>query len=168
MAIVLLSIDREMLVESSYIKDEIDKARQSSSGLIIRQKEPNNVETPFEEVDSFLTSTELFYVRSHSRAPKLELVSYQLHIDGAVRNPFSLSCQELRDMPCETRVARARQDRDRASEKALMHASFGGKEVAQVAALRALARRGDPAVVRISSLPCPLKNASSILCGYPA
>src|SRR5258705_3780452 len=95
----------EMLVATSYIKDEINKARQSSSGLIIRQKEPNNLETPFDEVDSFLTPTELFYIRSHFPAPKLEVGSYQLHIDGAVRNPFYLSHQELRDMPSETRVA---------------------------------------------------------------
>jgi len=94
-----------MLVATSYIKGEINKARQSSSGLIIRQKEPNNLETPFDEVDSFLTPTELFYIRSHFPAPKLEVGSYQLHIDGAVRNPFYLSYQELRDMPSETRVA---------------------------------------------------------------
>ena len=90
---------------TSYVKDEINKARQSSSGLIIRQKEPINLETPFDEVDSFLTPTELFYIRSHFPAPKLEVGSYQLHIDGAVRNPFYLSYQELRDMPSETRVA---------------------------------------------------------------
>src|ERR1700704_5091481 len=94
-----------MLVETSYIKNEINKGRQSSSGLIIRQKEPNNLETPFDEVDSFLPPTELFYIRSHFPAPKLELASYQLRIDGAVRNPFSLSYPELRDMPSETRVA---------------------------------------------------------------
>jgi DMSO/TMAO reductase YedYZ molybdopterin-dependent catalytic subunit len=94
-----------MPVGPSYIKDEINKARRSSSGLIIRQKEPKNLETPFDEVDSFLTPTELFYVRSHFPVPKLEVVSYQLRIDGAVRNPFSLSYQELRDMPSETRVA---------------------------------------------------------------
>jgi len=92
-------------VPTSYIKDEINKARQSSSGLIIRQKEPNNLETPFDEVDSFLTPTDLFYIRSHFPTPKLEVGSYQLHIDGAVRNPFYLSYQELRDMPSETRVA---------------------------------------------------------------
>src|SRR6202158_6243182 len=77
----------------------------SSMGLIIRQKEPDNLETPFDQFDSFLTPTELFYIRSHFPAPKLDLASYQLRIDGAVRNPFSLSCQELRDMPSETRVA---------------------------------------------------------------
>ena len=90
---------------TSYIKDEINKAHQSSAGLIIRQKEPSNLETPFDEVDSFLTPPELFYIRSHFPAPKLELASYQLRIDGAVGNPFSLSYRELRDMPSETRVA---------------------------------------------------------------
>jgi len=80
--------------------------RQSSSiGLIIREKEPKNLETPFDRVDSFLTPTELFYVRSHFAAPKLDAAPYRLRIDGAVRNPFSLSYQELRDMTSETRVA---------------------------------------------------------------
>src|SRR5271155_3799774 len=83
----------------------IKAGRSSSVGLIIRQKEPCNLETPFDQVDSFLTPTELFYIRSHFPAPNLDLASYQLRIDGAVRNPFSLSYRELRDMPSETRVA---------------------------------------------------------------
>ena len=92
--------------QKHYSGGEIKKARQfSSMGLIIRQKEPTNLETPFDQLDSFLTPTELFYIRSHFPAPKLDLASYQLRIDGAVRNPFSLSYQELRDMPSETRVA---------------------------------------------------------------
>ena len=46
-----------------YIRGEINKTDQSSSvGLIIRQKEPNNLETPFDQVDSFLTPMELFYL----------------------------------------------------------------------------------------------------------
>jgi DMSO/TMAO reductase YedYZ molybdopterin-dependent catalytic subunit len=76
-----------------------------SAGLIIRQKEPTNLETPLDQVDSYLTPTELFYIRSHNPAPKLEPASYQLRIDGAVRKPLSLSYQQLRDLPCETRVA---------------------------------------------------------------
>jgi DMSO/TMAO reductase YedYZ molybdopterin-dependent catalytic subunit len=82
------------------------KALQAySAGLIIRQKEPTNLETPLDQVDSYLTPTELFYIRSHFPAPKLDLASYQLRIDGAVRNPLSLSYRQLRDMPSETRVA---------------------------------------------------------------
>src|ERR1700674_1203491 len=77
----------------------------SSVGLIIREKEPTNLETPLDQVDSHLTPTELFSIRSHFPAPRLELASYQLRIDGAVRNPLSLSYQQLRDMPSQTRVA---------------------------------------------------------------
>src|SRR4051812_2548734 len=77
----------------------------NSTGLIIRQKEPTNLETPLDQVDSYLTPTELFYIRSHFLAPKLELASYQLRVDGAVKNPISLSYKQLRDMPSETRVA---------------------------------------------------------------
>src|SRR5258705_197650 len=82
------------------------KVRQTNSaGLIIRQKEPTNLETPLDQVDSYLTPTELFHIRSRFPAPRLDLASYQLRIDGAVRDPLSLNYQQLRDMPSETRVA---------------------------------------------------------------
>ncbi len=83
-----------------------EASQTRSAGLIIRQKEPVNLETPFDQVvDSYLTPTGLFYVRSHFPAPRLELASYRLRIDGAVRTPLSLSYQELRDLPSQTRVA---------------------------------------------------------------
>jgi DMSO/TMAO reductase YedYZ molybdopterin-dependent catalytic subunit len=80
-------------------------AGAGATGLIIRQKEPPNLETPFDQVRSFLTPTELFYIRSHFPAPKVDLASYRLRIDGAVRDPFALTYSELRDMRSETRVA---------------------------------------------------------------
>ena len=44
-------------IQKNYTRDEINRANQSSSiGLIIRQKEPNNLETPVDRVDSFLDS----------------------------------------------------------------------------------------------------------------
>ena len=82
-----------------------EAAETHSAGLIIRQKEPANLETPLDQVDSYLTPTGLFYVRSHYPAPRLDLASYRLRVEGAVRNPLSMSNQELRDMPSETRVA---------------------------------------------------------------
>jgi hypothetical protein len=48
------------------------------------------LETPLDRFDSFLTPAELFYIRSHFPAPKIELASYRLQIDGAVSRPFSL------------------------------------------------------------------------------
>ena len=76
-----------------------------SAGLTIRQKEPRNLEAPFDRLDSYLTPTELFYIRSHFPIPTLDRASYQLRINGAVRRPFALSYDELRSMPSETRVA---------------------------------------------------------------
>jgi hypothetical protein len=93
--------------QSHYTRSEFNKSDQSlSSGQIIRQKEPNNLETPVDRVDSFLTPTELFYVRSHSPAPKLEPASYRLQIDGAFRKsgePLFLLCGYL----CDVRRLRA-------------------------------------------------------------
>src|ERR1700676_5607799 len=77
----------------------------SSAGLIIRQKEPKNLEAPFDRIHSYLTPTELFYIRSHFPTPNLDRASYQLRIGGAVRYPFTLSYEELRSMRSVTRVA---------------------------------------------------------------
>ena len=82
-----------------------DISRFSSAGLIIRQKEPKNLEAPFDRIDSYLTPNELFYIRSHFPIPNLDRASYQLRIEGAVRRPLALSYEELRSMRSETRVA---------------------------------------------------------------
>ncbi|MEI9424117.1 sulfite oxidase [Mesorhizobium sp. Cs1299R1N1] len=83
----------------------MNNTRYSSAGLIIRQREPKNLETPFDRIDSYLTPTALFYIRSHFPRPTLDRASYQLRIDGAVRHPFAISYEQLRNMPSETRVA---------------------------------------------------------------
>ena len=92
-------------MEGSKGQDLGDIYQLSSGGLIIRQKEPKNFEAPFDRIDSYLTPTELFYIRSHFPTPNLDRASYRLHFDGAVRRPFSLSYEELRGMRSETRVA---------------------------------------------------------------
>jgi len=76
----------------------------NSVGMIIRQMEPANLETPLDHVGSYLTPAELFYIRSHFIAPTVDRASYRLRIDGAVRTPLSLTFQALREMPSETRA----------------------------------------------------------------
>ena len=75
-----------------------------SAGMIIRQKEPANLETPLGQVDSYVTPTELFYIRSHFSAPALEEGSYRLRVGGAVKNALSLSLEQLRKLPSATRT----------------------------------------------------------------
>src|SRR5437899_4637668 len=89
--------------EKGEVMGSAGRAR-SFGGLIIRQKEPRNLETPFDQVESYLTPTELFYIRSHFPTPNVDVASYKLRFDGAVSNPFSLTYRELREMPFETRV----------------------------------------------------------------
>jgi hypothetical protein len=82
----------------------VDHAPYSSASLIIRQMDSKNLETPFERVDSYLTPTELFYIRSHYPTPNLDAASYLLGIRGAVGRLLSLSYEELRNMRTETRA----------------------------------------------------------------
>jgi len=77
--------------------------QSKSAGMIIRQKDPANLETPLDQVDSYVTPTELFYIRSHFRAPAIDAAAYRLRVEGAVNNPFSLTLAQLRSMPSQTR-----------------------------------------------------------------
>jgi len=74
-------------------------------GLIIRQKDPNNLEMPFDQLDDFITPSELFYIRSHFLAPKLDPVAYRLSIRGAVRRELSLRYADIRAMPSRSCIA---------------------------------------------------------------
>jgi DMSO/TMAO reductase YedYZ molybdopterin-dependent catalytic subunit len=74
-------------------------------GLIIRQKDPNNLEMPFDQLGDFITPSELFYIRSHFLVPELNVASYRLSIRGAVRRELSLSYAEIRSMPSRTCIA---------------------------------------------------------------
>ena len=88
--------------------DKYSKARAAvarPSGLIIRQKGPNNLEMPFDQLDDFITPSELFYIRSHFPAPELDVRSYRLSIRGAVQRKLNLTYDDLRALPSRTCIA---------------------------------------------------------------
>ena len=74
-------------------------------GLIIRQKDPNNLEMPFDQLSDFITPSELFYIRSHFPIPELDPVAFRLSIRGAARNELKLSYAALCAMPSRKCVA---------------------------------------------------------------
>jgi DMSO/TMAO reductase YedYZ molybdopterin-dependent catalytic subunit len=82
-----------------------EPASASRAGLIVRENEPPNLESPFELLDGLLTPNHLFYVRNHFPVPQLEARTHQLSVRGAVRNPFTTTYDELRALPSETRTA---------------------------------------------------------------
>ena len=63
--------------------------------MIIREKEPANLEMPFSALDSFITPSDKFYVRSHFAVPEIDLASWRLRIEGAVARPLEFSHADL-------------------------------------------------------------------------
>src|SRR5258707_8538705 len=87
-------------------RNYVDTASQfSSAGLVIRQKEPKNLEAPFDRIAWYLPPMELFYMRNPFPTQNLAPASYELGVDGAFMHPLTLSYEELRSMRSETRVA---------------------------------------------------------------
>lgn len=76
-----------------------------TGGMVVRQRDPNNLEMPFDRLDDYITPTELFYVRSHFLPPRLDVEIYRLSIGGAVQHEVRLSYADLRALPAQSRVA---------------------------------------------------------------
>ena len=78
---------------------------QLGQGMVIRQKEPVNLEFPFNTLDSFLTPNQLFYIRSHFKAAELTRDAYQLRLHGAVERELKFSFEDLIALPSQTITA---------------------------------------------------------------
>jgi DMSO/TMAO reductase YedYZ molybdopterin-dependent catalytic subunit len=71
-------------------------------GRIVHSEAPLNVEMPFETVDSFVTPTESFYVRTHFPIPKIDRNAWWLHVEGEVEKPFAINYEELLELEPRT------------------------------------------------------------------
>src|SRR6202011_1947035 len=67
-------------------------------GKIVRGEDPLNLEMPFVALDSFITPTKLFYVRTHFPIPKIDKQTWRLWIEGEVENSFEINYDELLKM----------------------------------------------------------------------
>jgi DMSO/TMAO reductase YedYZ molybdopterin-dependent catalytic subunit len=54
--------------------------------MIIREKEPANLEMPFGAPRRFITPNDQFYIRSHFPVPEVDLSKWRLRIEGAVES----------------------------------------------------------------------------------
>ena len=67
--------------------------------LIVRSVRPEDLETPVELLNSFITPNDLFYVRHHLPAPRTDAQGWKLEIGGLVDRPVSLSLEEIKRLP---------------------------------------------------------------------
>jgi sulfite oxidase len=65
---------------------------------------PFCAEIPLDRLDSWITPTDRFFVRSHFDVPTVDASTWRLRIDGEVDRPFEVSFEELRRKPTRTVV----------------------------------------------------------------
>jgi DMSO/TMAO reductase YedYZ molybdopterin-dependent catalytic subunit len=75
---------------------------QLRGGRIVRGEDPLNLEMPFEKLESFLTPTESFYVRTHFPIPSIDKDAWWLRVEGEVEKPFAINYKELIGLPSVT------------------------------------------------------------------
>jgi DMSO/TMAO reductase YedYZ molybdopterin-dependent catalytic subunit len=76
-----------------------------SPGLVIREKEPPNLEFPFAALDQRITPNDRFFVRCHFAVPQLKAADWRLKIDGHVHQSLELTYDEIRRLPAKTVTA---------------------------------------------------------------
>jgi len=81
---------------------ELSANTKPFNGLIIREKEPENLEFPFSALNSSLTANEQFFVRNHFPVPSADLKTWRLNIEGLVGRSCEFTYDELRQMPSRT------------------------------------------------------------------
>jgi DMSO/TMAO reductase YedYZ molybdopterin-dependent catalytic subunit len=64
--------------------------------------DPYNAETPFNALQDEHTPIDLFYVRNHFSAPTINIIQFELEVNGAVANPFKLTLDRLRKFPARS------------------------------------------------------------------
>lgn len=70
--------------------------------MIVREKNPVNLEMPFGSVGSFITPVDRFYVRCHFPIPEISESSWRLKIAGDIRQELELTMEDLRGMESRT------------------------------------------------------------------
>jgi DMSO/TMAO reductase YedYZ molybdopterin-dependent catalytic subunit len=75
---------------------------QLRGGRIVRSEDPLNLEMPFERLDSFITPTEAFYVRTHFPIPAIDRDAWWLHVEGEVEKPFAINYERLLELESRT------------------------------------------------------------------
>ena len=64
-------------------------------GRIVRSESPLNLEMPFSTLDSFITPTKSFYVRTHFPVPAIDRDAWWLHVEGEVEKAFAINYEQL-------------------------------------------------------------------------
>jgi DMSO/TMAO reductase YedYZ molybdopterin-dependent catalytic subunit len=74
----------------------------SAGGMIVRERDPLNLEMPFDSLDGFITPVDRFFVRSHFPVPQIDVKTWRLTVEGEVETPLELTYDEVTAMESRT------------------------------------------------------------------
>jgi DMSO/TMAO reductase YedYZ molybdopterin-dependent catalytic subunit len=77
---------------------------KTETSLTVASESPYCAETPLGDLNSWITPTERFFVRSHFAVPEVDVSTWRLVVDGEVDEPLSISFDELRKETVRTVV----------------------------------------------------------------
>lgn len=80
-------------------KQNLPRDMNDKPGLIPRQVMPENLESPIQNVLSWITPTEMYYTRNHLPYPAIEMQSWALSLGGEVEKPLNFTYEDLKQMP---------------------------------------------------------------------
>lgn len=80
------------------LKSSARAALLASGGMILRERDPLNLEMPFGSMDGFITPVDRSFVRNHFSIPHIDRKTWRLRIEGEVGIPLELTCDEVREM----------------------------------------------------------------------
>ena len=72
-----------------------EQQTQLRDGRIVRAESPLNLEMPFSTLDSFITPTKSFYVRTHFPIPSIDRDAWWLHVEGEIEKPLTINYEQL-------------------------------------------------------------------------
>ncbi len=67
-------------------------------GRIVRSEDLLNLEMPFSMLDSFITPTKSFYVRTHFPIPAIDKDKWWLHVEGEVEKQLAINYEQLLEL----------------------------------------------------------------------
>ncbi|WP_172408164.1 sulfite oxidase [Desulfosporosinus sp. FKA] len=81
------------------MNQDLPRSINDKPGLIPRQVMPENLESPINNVLTWVTPNELFYTRSHLTYPTIDMHSWRLSIGGEVSRSLYFNYEQLKQMP---------------------------------------------------------------------
>jgi sulfite oxidase len=73
--------------------------------MLVHNDRPEDLETPLEYLNTWITPNEVFFVRQHLPRPKTDEATHRIALSGRVNEPKELSIAELRKLPQYTVAA---------------------------------------------------------------